>query len=117
MSARFNSAWRSMPGSALISGRSRGHSDLHDHVMRSASGAIVVAMSLSTADELQRLQLQFVGPRELEESVDDLIEPLDLAADHVDVLGRRRGCALPPDRAHRDELPRRTSSFCLSSSR
>ena len=36
------------------------------------------------------LQPQILGPRELQESLDHLIEPADLALDHFDVLERAR---------------------------
>ena len=35
-----------------------------------------------------RLELEIFRPRELEESLHDLIEPLDLVGDHVDVFDR-----------------------------
>ena len=57
---------------------------------RSASGVTEVTMSLMTAGELDGLQLELVGTRELEEAVQHLVETLDFARDDVDVVDRRR---------------------------
>ena len=48
-------------------------------------------MSLMTRREVDGLQLQLVGARELEEAVQHLVETLDLAGDDLDVLVDVRG--------------------------
>ena len=53
---------------------------------RCASGAIVNTTSWMTVGSSDRLQLQLVGPGELEEPGDHLVQPLDLARDDVHVL-------------------------------
>ena len=97
LSARFSSACCSMPGSALISRQAR-RALRSCTVMprRSASGADIDDDVADERRELHRLQLQLVGPRELQEAVDDLVEAPDLARDDV-----RRACvrsSVAPDR-------------------
>ena len=105
-SARFSSACPSMPGSALIAGRLSGHSTRHGDVRaRSASGGRGRRHVRDQRRELHRLQLQLVGPRELQEPVHDLVEAADFLADHFDVLrdvrSRREDLRRAPRDRHR----------------
>ena len=94
---------------------------------RSASGRTIGTTSSSSGRERDRLQLQILGPRELQEPLDHFVEPPDLAGDDVDVLerlgaiDRRRGVA--PTAAARAPRPSRAdaggrgANCCRSSSR
>ena len=68
------------PGSALISGSVARALDLHRDVapLRLRRDRRRRHREMSDG-ELHRLQLQLVGPRELQEADDDLVEPPDLA--------------------------------------
>ena len=97
---------------------------------RSASGRTIGTTSSSSAAERDRLQLEILGPRELQEPLHDLVEPADLVGDDVDVLERRRRStgdgaaarrARPPRAARAAAAPpaarRAAANCCRSSSR
>ena len=116
--ARFSNACCSIPGSPLISGTLGGHSILSAIPRRSASGAVIDRTSLMSDDELHRLQLQLVRPRELQEPDHHLIEPRissPMTLTCLVEIERLRAARRPG--GHRRSARASPPSFCFRSSR
>ena len=94
-----------MPGSASISGTSGATADSIVTPVTSASTASVLSTSSTSIARRHRLQRQLLRPRELQESLHDIVEPPNLAADDVDVRFGGLTASAP------------AASFCFSSSR